>query len=136
MAPSEEKPAPDAEVRSGEILGPEVPDPAAEQRVRRGFWATFKRAARSVPFIDEVVAGYYCALDKETPARVRAMLIGALAYFVLPLDTIPDFIAGLGFTDDATILLATLAMVRSHIKPKHREAAKRALADGDEQPNR
>jgi uncharacterized membrane protein YkvA (DUF1232 family) len=59
---------------------------------------------------------------------VRAVLIGALAYFVLPFDAIPDFVAGIGFTDDATVLLAAIALVRSHITADHREAARRILA--------
>jgi uncharacterized membrane protein YkvA (DUF1232 family) len=117
-----------SDVKYGEILGPED-DETRETKVRKGFWKTLRRAARHVPFSEDVVAGYYAAIDRETPGRVRTMLLGALAYFVLPLDTIPDFLAGVGFTDDATILLATLAMVRAHIRPRHREAARRALDD-------
>jgi uncharacterized membrane protein YkvA (DUF1232 family) len=118
------------EVLYGEILGPETTPEENEsraRRVRRSFWATFRRAARYVPFADDLVAAYFCALDPATPHRVRAVLLGALAYFVLPLDAVPDFLAGLGFTDDVTVLVAAIAMVRSHITPAHREAAKRAL---------
>ena len=118
------------DVKYGEILGPEDVD-VREAKVRRGFWKTLRRAARRIPFAEEVVAGYYAAIDRSTPARVRAILLGALAYFVLPTDTIPDFIVGFGFTDDATVLLAALTAVRSHILPAHRAAAQRALADGD-----
>jgi uncharacterized membrane protein YkvA (DUF1232 family) len=63
---------------------------------------------------------------------VRLTLLGALAYFVLPFDAIPDLLAGIGFTDDATVLFATIALVRAHITPVHREAARRALAEGGE----
>lgn len=118
----------DLDIKYGEILGPEDDD-AREKKVRKGFWRTFRRAARHVPFSEDVVAGYYCAIDRQTPGRVRTMLLGALAYFVLPLDTIPDILAGIGFTDDAAILFATLGMVRAHIKPQHREAARRVLDD-------
>jgi uncharacterized membrane protein YkvA (DUF1232 family) len=116
------------EIKYGEILGPEE-DAAREKKVRKGFWKTLRRAVRVIPFSEELVAGYYCALDPKTPPRVRAVLLGALAYFVLPLDAIPDLLAGVGFTDDVTLLVATLALVRSHIKPVHREAARRALGD-------
>ena len=117
------------EVLSGEVIPADTAE--QEKRVRRGFWRTMKRAIRYVPFSDEVVAGYYCAIDANTPARVRAALLGALAYFVLPLDAIPDFIVGTGFADDATILLGTLSLVRSHITPRHRALATEALADKD-----
>jgi uncharacterized membrane protein YkvA (DUF1232 family) len=123
------------DVKYGEVLGPEN-DAARENRVRKGFWKTFRRALRFIPFSEDLVAGYYCALDPATPPRVRAVLLGALAYFVLPLDAIPDLLAGIGFTDDVTVLVATLALVRAHIRPAHREAARRALADPGEEPVR
>jgi uncharacterized membrane protein YkvA (DUF1232 family) len=121
------------DIKHGEILGP-GDDAAREKKVRKGFWKTLRRAVRVIPFSEELVAGYYCALDPKTPPRVRAVLLGALAYFVLPLDAIPDLLVGVGFTDDVTLLVATLALVRSHIRPVHREAARRALADNDPPP--
>lgn len=98
-----------------------------EARVRRDFFTTVRKAAGVIPFMDEVVAAYYCALDRETPTRVRATLLGALGYFVLPLDGIPDFILGLGFTDDVAVIAGVLALMRTHITDEHREAAKKAL---------
>jgi uncharacterized membrane protein YkvA (DUF1232 family) len=115
------------DVKFGEILGPEE-ETTRRERVTSRFFSTLRKAMRYIPFADELVAAYYCALDPETPHRVRAMLLAALAYFVLPFDTIPDFLVGLGFGDDAAVLLATITMVRGHIKDRHREAARRALA--------
>ena len=68
-----------------------------ESKIREDFWRTVKKAARHVPFIEDVVAAYYCALDKQTPLRVKGILFAALGYFILPADTIPDVIFGLGF---------------------------------------
>ena len=99
-----------------------------EGEVRQKFWTTAKKAARHVPFMDEVVAAYYCALDKNTPLRAKAILFAALGYFVLPTDTIPDVIFGLGFTDDIAVLTAAITAVRAHITPAHRLAAKESLA--------
>ena len=79
--------------------------------------------------MDEVVAAYFCAMDPKTPMKVRGILLGALAYFVFPLDTVPDLLALIGFSDDVAVLTAAFAMVRSHITPAHREAAKRALRE-------
>ena len=98
-----------------------------EKRVRADFWITVRKAAGSIPFMDELVAAYYCALDRQTPLRVRASLLGALGYFVLPLDGVPDFILGLGFTDDAAVIMGVLALMRAHITDEHREAARKAL---------
>lgn len=100
-----------------------------ENAVRRNFWRTVKRAARQIPFMEDVVAAYYCALDRETPVQARAILLGALAYFVLPFDILPDFVALIGFTDDVAVLAAAMATLRQHVRPVHREAAKKALAE-------
>ena len=83
--------------------------------------------AGKLPFVEEIVAAYYCALDPATPMRVRGMLLAAIAYFILPFDFVPDIIAGLGFADDAALVTAVLALVSAHITPTHRAAAARAL---------
>jgi uncharacterized membrane protein YkvA (DUF1232 family) len=99
------------------------------ERMRQNFWRTAKKAARHVPFMEEVVAAYYCALDKETPLRAKGILLAALGYFILPTDAIPDMILGIGFTDDIAVLTAALTAIRAHMKPAHRLAAREALAE-------
>lgn len=112
----------------GEILEPgDAPDPRDEKSVRSGFWSTFGKAAGRIPFAQDLVAAYYCAFDPETPTRVKAVLIGALAYFVFPFDTVPDLLALVGFTDDIAILTVAISSIRNHITPAHREAAKAAI---------
>lgn len=117
-----------------EILGPE--DEKKQARIRAKFWPTVKKALRTIPFMDEVVAAYFAMLDPQTPMQARLPLIGALAYFVLPFDFVPDIIFGVGFLDDATILAAAIASVRSSITPDHREAARQALAEGSDDAER
>jgi uncharacterized membrane protein YkvA (DUF1232 family) len=90
--------------------------------------SAISRSAGKVPFADDIVAMWYCAMDASTPSKVKASIIGALAYLVLPTDVIPDIFAGLGFTDDITVLTAVLALVTSHIKPEHRDRAKETLS--------
>jgi uncharacterized membrane protein YkvA (DUF1232 family) len=114
----------------GEILGPqESVGPREEARVRRAFWPTLRKAFSQIPFAQDVVAAYYCATDPAVPWRVRATLIAALAYFVAPLDAVPDFLVGVGFSDDATVLAGAITMVAAHITETHRERARQALAD-------
>jgi len=98
-----------------------------EARVKRHFWRKLRRHLGRVPFLRDLLAAYYCALDPATPLRVKAVLMGALAYFVLPVDLVPDFIAGLGFTDDATVLLLALRSVAPHIGNQHRLDADGAI---------
>jgi uncharacterized membrane protein YkvA (DUF1232 family) len=65
---------------------------------------------------------------RETPLGVKATLVAAIAYFVLPADAIPDVLPVIGFTDDAAVLATAIKLVASHIRPTHREAARNALA--------
>lgn len=95
--------------------------------VDKNFWKKLLRMAGRVPFAEELAAAYFCATDPLTPTRVKAILIAALAYFVIPTDAIPDFVAGLGFTDDAAVLATAIGLVSGYIKPSHHERARRAL---------
>ena len=102
-----------------------------EKMVREGLWTKLRRAIGSIDFTREAVAAWYCARDPATPARVKAILIGALAYFILPTDVIPDVLIGLGFTDDAAVFWAAWQAVSSHITEDHRQQADIALERQD-----
>ena len=121
------------DIKIGEILEPGTEDEQdkREKRVRTKFWPKVKRYARRIPFIEDVVAGYFCALDPDTPPRVRGVLLAALAYFILPLDAVPDFLLSLGFGDDIAVLTAAFAAVAGNITEAHKAAARRALAEED-----
>jgi uncharacterized membrane protein YkvA (DUF1232 family) len=113
-------------------VGFEPADRLAKDResVRRRFWSKLKRVAARLPFAEDLLAAYYCAFDKETPRHVQAALLGAVAYFILPFDFVPDMLPVLGFTDDAAVLATALRMVASHITDDHRKAARAALKRG------
>jgi uncharacterized membrane protein YkvA (DUF1232 family) len=103
-------------------------------RVRREFWPKLRRFAAKLPFAEDLVAAYFCAFDRDTPRQVQIALIGALAYFVLPFDFIPDFLPFIGFTDDAAVLATAIRLVSAHIAPQHRDAARRLLARAADAP--
>ena len=96
-------------------------------RVEAGFWPKLRRLAGRIPFADELLAAYFCAVDPASPLKVKAVLMGALAYFVLPFDAVPDFLALFGFADDAAVVYAAIKTVAKHITPTHREKARAAL---------
>ena len=98
-----------------------------ERRVARGFWPKLKAVAGKVPFAREAVALYFCARDPQTPAGAKAMIMAALAYFILPFDAVPDVLAGVGYTDDAAVIAAVLALLGHNLKPRHRDAAQAFL---------
>jgi len=114
--------------------GFEPADELAKDRenVRRRFWIKLKRIAAQLPFAEDLLAAYYCAFDKQTPRHVQVAVLGAIAYFILPFDFIPDVMPVLGFTDDAAVLATAIRMVATNIRPEHRDAARAALKRGIE----
>ena len=106
---------------------PPLPVEQERERTRRKFLPKFFRVAGRLPFADDLAAAYYAAIDPKTPRKTNAVLFAALAYFVTPTDALPDFIAGLGFTDDATVLATALSLVGTQVRERHRQAARRLL---------
>jgi uncharacterized membrane protein YkvA (DUF1232 family) len=98
-----------------------------EQEVKQKFWPKLQANLARLPFAEEVVAAWYCAFDTATPIKVRGTLLAALAYFILPIDVIPDFIVGLGFTDDLAVLMTALTLVKNHVTQAHRDRAKETV---------
>jgi uncharacterized membrane protein YkvA (DUF1232 family) len=99
-----------------------------EMQVKEKFLPKLARVLARVPFAEDLLAAYYCAFDRATPVRAKGILIGALAYFILPIDIVPDMLLGLGFTDDLAVLLAAFKVVSTHVTPAHRQRARDALA--------
>ena len=72
---------------------------------------------------------FYTLMDEDTPTSQKAVIIGALGYFILPLDLIPDLTPLLGFSDDIAALTAAFNAVKSSVKPKHLQQAKTQLKE-------
>ena len=94
-----------------------------EQRVNQGFLTKITRVAASIPFARDAVSVWFCARDPQTPTAAKGIMLAALAYFILPTDAIPDFLGVIGFTDDAAVFAALIALVGRHLRQEHRDAA-------------
>jgi len=121
-------------IENGESVPTQLPIPTERQqkRTKRKLVPKLLRVAGRIPFADDLAAAYYCAVDGETPVKAKLVLFAALGYFVLPVDALPDFVTGLGFTDDATVLATALGIVGAHIREPHRVAARRLLGLPDQ----
>jgi uncharacterized membrane protein YkvA (DUF1232 family) len=94
-----------------------------EQTVRTGFVAKAKQYLRHIPLARETVAMYFCMLDPKTPLWVKGTAAGALAYFILPFDAIPDLMPVLGMSDDAGVLATALTAIAAYVTDEHRQQA-------------
>jgi uncharacterized membrane protein YkvA (DUF1232 family) len=99
-------------------------EPHNEEVVRERFAAKAKRYLRQLPLASETVAMYFCLLDSRTPIWVKATVAAALAYFILPLDAVPDLLPVVGLSDDASVIAAALTTVAAHINDEHRAKAR------------
>lgn len=119
-----------------------LPDPERieqnEGYVRRGFWRKIKANLHRIPFAEDVVAAFYCALDADTPLKAKGVLLAALAYFIMPFDVIPDFLLIAGFTDDLAVLAVAIQTMRVNMTEAHFARARAWLAaekgEADEEP--
>ncbi|WP_120498097.1 YkvA family protein [Kiloniella sp. EL199] len=96
---------------------------ADEKIVKKGFLRKLKKVALKITFSERLMAAYFCATDRKTPLKVKAILMAALAYFVVPVDLVPDFIIAFGFADDISVLIAAINAVKKHITEEHIEKA-------------
>ena len=118
--------SPDDAINPEKALVPAV-QKVNEMRVRQGFWPKMRRTAARIPFAGQALAAWYATQDPKTPLAAKGIMLGALAYFVMPVDAIPDIFAGIGFTDDAAVIAAVLATLGAHLKPRHHDQAAQAL---------
>ena len=72
---------------------------------------------------------YYVLIDENTPLKHKGIIIGALGYFILPVDLIPDLLPAIGFTDDIAALTACLKTIHDNITPSVKKKAIQKLTD-------
>lgn len=72
---------------------------------------------------------YYVLMDDATPTKYKAMIMGALGYFILPVDVLPDFVPMVGYSDDLAALSGVLYAVIKSVSPQIKAQAKAKLTD-------
>lgn len=99
--------------------------PVSEQ----SFWDKLQRFAGSAGrnVCEKALWLWYAARDANTPKWARRVAYGAIAYFVLPLDAVPDLIPGVGFSDDLTALAGALSVIAMHVTPEIKAKSEKKL---------
>lgn len=95
------------------------------------FWGKLKKFAKKAgaSVVYAVLLLYYTLQKPEVPTKTKSIIIGALGYFILPLDLIPDVFVGLGYTDDLGALGIALFQVAMYIDEDIKEQTKEKLKD-------
>lgn len=109
---------------------PNQPAPAdAKSFDSESFGAWLARMAKRVgnELVEKALLVYYVLIDPKTPNGARLILAGALAYLVLPVDAIPDFLPIGGFVDDMAALVAAIAAISDNIRVRHLRGAREQM---------
>ncbi|MEK4082230.1 YkvA family protein [Solibacillus sp. FSL K6-1126] len=96
-----------------------------------GLWSKVKRYSKKIgsTAVYAVLLLYFVLQKEEVPTKTKAIIIGALGYFIFPIDLIPDAIPGVGYSDDIAVLLAALWQVAIYIDADVKNKAKEKLKD-------
>jgi len=97
----------------------------------KNFWEKLAgfalRAGKEV--VERALVLYYCFQDADTPTRAKAIILGALGYFISPVDAIPDIVPVVGFSDDLGVIALAFSQILIHIKDSHRKMAAEKLKE-------
>lgn len=87
------------------------------------FWRKIKRLGKKVggEILRPILLLYFLLQDRQVPLKDKAYIVGALGYFIMPIDLIPDFISVIGFTDDIAVMTFLLKELKQHITPDIQE---------------
>lgn len=96
-----------------------------------GLWNKIKKYSKKAgsTAVYAVLLLYYVLQKEEVPKKNKAIIIGALGYFILPTDLIPDIAVAVGYTDDIGALLAALWQVSMYIDDQVKTQAKVKLKE-------
>lgn len=109
-------------------------NPDAIKKVLKAFPQKLSANSEKITFATGITAMFYAIKDPKTGLKVKALLAAALAYFILPFDVIPDWLAGIGFTDDLAVVLMVLRQVSGSVTEEHYELARRRLQRKQQPP--
>lgn len=94
-----------------------------------GFWQKLRKYAQAAGegVLELALKLYYALQDADTPLWAKSVIVGALGYFISPVDAIPDITPVVGYADDLGVLAAAVAAVAAHIKQEHTERSRETL---------
>ncbi|MBU0476198.1 MAG: DUF1232 domain-containing protein [Bacteroidetes bacterium] len=80
-------------------------------------WTKLEKVGKKISFAKDLLALYHYLIDKNVSWHRKAIVAGALIYFIVPIDTIPDLVPLFGYMDDLGVIAATLKFLGSELIP-------------------
>jgi uncharacterized membrane protein YkvA (DUF1232 family) len=122
--------------RAPRITPANGPRDSEDLRARAGdfsasaFWQKLARFAVTAgrELVEKALWLYYAAERPDVPRWAKLTMWGALAYFVMPVDAIPDLLPGVGYVDDLGALAAALATVAGYVDEDVKARARERLS--------
>ncbi len=68
-----------------------------KEYVEENFWAKLEKVGTKLSFLKDIKALFNYMLNSNVPWFRKAVVVGALIYFISPIDSIPDFIPFAGY---------------------------------------
>lgn len=95
------------------------------------FWGKIKKFAKKAggKVIYTALKLYYALKRPDTPAWAKGVIIGALGYFISPIDLVPDALPVVGFTDDLAVMAGAVVTVAAYINEEVKEKARQKMKD-------
>ena len=103
----------------------------AKNYSEEGFWEKTKSVLKSAGLLTlyKALQLYYVLKESSCPAHIKAAILAALGYFILPIDVVPDFIPGVGFGDDLVAITAALVIAQAYVDEEVKRKARDKLDD-------
>jgi uncharacterized membrane protein YkvA (DUF1232 family) len=122
MATSSDNPLqPPAPTPSSDPSAPEINETSLWRKITRHG----KTAGREV--VLKALQLFYALRSPDTPKWAKGVIVSALIYFISPIDAIPDWIPGVGYIDDLSVLTSALLTVASSITPEIKTKAEQRM---------
>lgn len=109
----------------GSQINPQTQAAYSEDKLWNKVAKYAKKAGSEV--IEKVLWLYYAAQSPDVPLKAKAIMYGALGYFIMPLDAMPDVAPVVGYTDDLGVLAAAITAVSMYINEEIKEQARQKM---------
>lgn len=85
--------------------------------VQENLWTKLERTGKKISFAKDIIALFRYMMDSDVAWYRKSIVVGALVYFISPIDTIPDIAPLIGYLDDLGVITAVLKYLGSELIP-------------------